>query len=220
MSTHRVLVAVLSVGVVAGCSTAEEPPSSESIDIAKIGQVASTFGPEFQVTEKSSGLDPKALENQKPPAGVKFEPADCAEFASMQTLPDELKGNMSAVIAEGMGNRLVAIALETSEQVPLNTPTDNCKKFSYVAGGTRGTIESVPAPQIDGVETLGVHRVVQAAMNGQVQTGEVYSYIAHLGDYQVIVTANPLVVPDKPTEPVDTARAEKLLSDAVAAIRS
>jgi hypothetical protein len=48
----------------------------------------------------------------------------------------------------------------------------------------------------------------------------VYSYIAQLGAYQVIVTANPLVTPDKPPVPVDTARAEGVLVDAVTAIRS
>lgn len=195
MSTHRVLVSVVSVGLLAGCSAAEDPGTAEPVDISKIGQLTSTFGPEFQVSEKSSGLDPKILENQKPPEGVKFEPAECGEFASMQTLPPDLKGNMSAVIAEGAGNRLVAIALETSQRVPLNDPSDNCKKFSYAAGATRGTIESVPAPQIDGVQTLGVHRVVQATVDGKMQTGEVYSYIAQLGEYQVIVTANPLVTP-------------------------
>ncbi len=210
---------MLGVALLAGCAGAEEAGTADPVDIAKIGQVKSTFGPEFEVTEKSSGLDPKMLENQKPPEGVKFEPAACAEFASMQTLPADLKGNMSAVIAEGAGNRLVAIALETSQQVPLNDPTDECAKFSYAAGATRGTIESVPAPPVDGVRTMGVHRVVQAAIDGKVQTGEVYSYVAQFGDYQVIVTANPLVVPDQPPAPVDIKRAEALLVDAVAAIR-
>ncbi len=75
----------------------------------------------------------------------------------------------------------------------------------------RGTVEVVDAPKIDGVQTLGVHRVLQTVINGKPRTGELYNYVAHFGDYQVIVTANPLVVPDKPVAPVDTQRAGELL---------
>lgn len=78
----------------------------------------------------------------------------------------------------------------------------------------------MPAPEIEGVQTFGVHRVLEANINGKSQTGEVYSYLAHFGDHQVIVTANPLVTADKPVAPVDTKRAEALLTDAVNAIRS
>lgn len=56
MSIHRVQVAVLGVALLAGCAGAEEAGTADPVDIAKIGQVKSTFGPEFEVTEKSSGL--------------------------------------------------------------------------------------------------------------------------------------------------------------------
>ncbi|HTY26803.1 MAG TPA: DUF5642 family protein, partial [Mycobacterium sp.] len=48
---------------------------------------------------------------------------------------------------------------------------------------------------------------------------EVFTYSAHFGVYQVIVTANPLVVPDKPVVPVNTRRATDLLVAGVNAIR-
>jgi hypothetical protein len=64
-----------------------------------------------------------------------------------------------------------------------------------------------------------VHRILQTTINGKPQIGEIYSYLAHFGDYQVIVSANPLVDGDKPVMPVDTKRAEALLSAAVAAIK-
>ena len=35
----------------------------------------------------------------------------------------------------------------------------------------------------------------------------------------VLVTANPLVIPNQPVAPVDIERAKKLLVDAVAAVR-
>ncbi|OBF19759.1 DUF5642 family protein [Mycobacterium sp. ACS4331] len=219
MSTHRVLFALLSVGLLAGCSGGS-PEDAGTADIAKVSEMKSTFGPDFQITEKSSGIDPKMLESPKLPEGLKFDPADCAAFATEQTMPDDLKGNMSSVIAEGNGNRFVVIAMQTSQEVPVKDPGDKCQKVSFSTGTMRGTMEVVPAPQIDGVQTSGVHRVLEANINGKSQTGEVYSYLAHFGDHQVIVTANPLVTPDKPVAPVDTKRAEALLTDAVNAIRS
>jgi len=84
----------------------------------------------------------------------------------------------------------------------------------------RGGFEVVDAPHIDGTRTLGVHRVLQALVAGSPRTGELYDYSAQFGDYQVIVIANPLVVPDQPVAEVDTQRARDLLVKAVAAIRS
>ena len=55
---------------------------------------------------------------------------------------------------------------------------------------------------------------------GSARTGELYDYSAQFGDYQVIVIANPLVVPDQPVAKVDTQRAQDLLVKAVAAVRS
>ena len=81
-------------------------------------------------------------------------------------------------------------------------------------------IDAVDAPPIDGAKTLGVHRVLQTVINGAPRSGEVYNYSAHFGPYQVIVTANPLVLPDKPVQKVDTERARTLLAAGVRAIRS
>lgn len=215
-------VVLASVGAPAGCSSGEGAASEgSSADIAKVAQLKSSFGPEFKVTEvPTTGIDPKLLAAQKLPEGLKFEPADCAQFAAGQQMPADLKGNMAAVSAEGAGLRFITIAMETNEPVPMAERPDNCQKVNFAGGALRGTVEVVETPQIDGVETQGVHRVLQTTVNGKPQTGEIYSYLAHFGDYQVIVTANPLVVPDKPVAPVDTARAQKLLEDAVAAIRS
>lgn len=207
---------MLAVVLFAGCSTEVAP----SADIAKVAEVKSSFGPEFKLSQVlPTGIDPQLLSGQKLPEGMKFDPPDCAEFANGQTMPADLKGNMAAVTAEGAGNRFITIAMETSQEIPFRTAGDDCSKVSFAGGALRGTVQSVPAPTIDGAQTLGTHRVMQATINGKTQTGEVYTYVAHFGDYQVIVTANPLVVPDKPVAPVDTQRAEALLTAAVAAIR-
>jgi hypothetical protein len=217
MFITRALLVVTGAGLLAGCSSGGPPEAS----IAKVVDVKTSFGPEFKVTDVPvTGIDPKMLGGQKLPEGLKFDPAGCAKFAAGQALPADLKGNMAAVAAEGAGNRFITIAMETSQPVPITDPGTDCQKVGFTGGALRGAVEVIPAPQITGVQTQGVHRILQTTINGKPQTGEIYSYLAHFGDYQVIVTANPLVVPDKPITPVDTKRAEDLLSAAVAAIKS
>jgi len=209
-----VLCAVMCASALAACS------SGQSADVVKIADVKSAFGPEFTVSEiPKTGIDGKLLAAQKLPEGVTFDPADCAKFAVGPQFPPDIQGNMAAVTAEGGGNRFIAIALETSEPIAMPTPGDDCKMVSFVKGALRGTVEVVAAPHIDGVETQGVHRVMQSTAPGAPQTGEIYSYRASFGKYQVIVTAKPVASPGRPVAPVDTGRAENLLSAAVSAIR-
>jgi hypothetical protein len=127
---------------------------------------------------------------------------------------------MSAVTAEGRGNRFVVIALETSKALPFNDPGKDCNKVTFTGPQTRGGAQVVEVPQIESTRTLGVHRVMQALTPGGPRTGELYDYSAAFGDYQVIVIANPLVIPDQPVAPVDTQRARDLLVKAVAAVRT
>ncbi len=84
----------------------------------------------------------------------------------------------------------------------------------------RGIIEAVDAPDIDGVDTAGSHRVIQTTVGGKPRTGELYNYTARMGSLLVIVTANPLVIPDKPVAPVDTKRAGELLTAGVFAVNA
>ncbi len=135
-------------------------------------------------------------------------------------MPPDLQGNMAAVSAEGKGNRFVVIAVETSKALPFNDPGKDCAKIAFSGPQVRGGMEVVDAPRIDGAQTLGVHRVLQAVTQGGARTGELYDYSAQFGDYQVIVVANPLVVPDQPVVPIDTQRARDLLVKAVKAVRT
>lgn len=217
MSTHRLLVAAAAVGALAGCAPAAD---SGSADIARVSEVAASFGPDYTVTQvEPTGIDPALLAGQDLPEHIRFDPPECAELAGGPAPDGELQGNMAAVTAEGDGIRYITIAMETSEEIPLRTPGENCTKVSFAGGQVRGTVESVPAPPIEDVQTVGTHRVMQAQVEDAVQTGEVYTYLAHFGNFRVIVTANPLVLPDQPVVPVDTERAQQLLTAAVAAIR-
>jgi hypothetical protein len=213
--------ALLAIGCACWLAACASGKSADSADIAKVADVKSSFGPEFHVVNIApTGIDPKLFAAQKLPTGLKFEPADCAKFALGQTMPPGLQGNMAAVSAEGAGNRFITIAVETSQPLPISDPGQNCKKVGFAGGQLRGAVEVVEAPQIAGTQTLGVHRVLQTVVDGKPRAGELYDYSAHFGSYQVIVTANPLVVPDRPVVPVDTQRARDLLVKAVTAVRS
>jgi Domain of unknown function (DUF5642) len=217
---RRMAVAIGSACLLAACSSAGSSGIT-SADITKISQVKSSFGPDYRIKDiPKTGVDPRVLSTHKLPPGLKFDPADCAKFVAGQDMPPGLQGNMAAVSAEGDGNRFIAIALQTSQAVPFTDPGRNCKKVGFDGGKVRGVIEVVDVPQIDGTRTLGVHRILQTTIDGEQRSGELYNYSAHFGDYQVIVTANPLVAPGKPVAPVDTNRARDLLVKSVAAVRS
>jgi hypothetical protein len=215
----RIAVAIGSVCLLAACSHPPEAPPSA--DITKIAQVKSDFGPGYKVKETAkTGIDPKVLSTHKLPPGLTFDPPDCAAFVVGEDMPAGLQGNMAAVAAEGAGGRFITIAMQTSQPVPFQEPGHNCKKVAFQGGRVRGLIEVVDVPQIDGTQTLGVHRVLQTVVQGKPRSGELYNYSAHFGDYQVIVTANPVVVQGQPAKPVDTKQARDLLVKSVAAIRS
>jgi hypothetical protein len=208
---------------VAGCSSAPAVDDKADIakaDIAKVLDVTSSFGPDFAVSKIApTGIDPRLLAQQPLPQGAVFDPPACAKVALGMSMPPGLKGNMAATTAEGDGNRFIAIALETSEALPVPDPGDACKKVAFAGGGVRGLIEVVESPVIDGATTLGTHRVIQTVIDGKPASGEIYNYLASFSTFRVIVTANPLVLPNKPVVPVDTTRARDLLTATVAAVR-
>lgn len=210
-------MALMTVLLLAACSS---EPGETTGDIAHVADLASSFGPEFKVTTVDpTGIDPRLLAPQSLPQGVTFDPADCAKFASGLAVPEGLQGNMAAVTAEGAGNRFITIAVETSEEISLPDPGQDCQKVAFAGPGARGLVEVAESPSIEDVRTLGTHRVVQTMVNGKPAAGELYNYVAGFGNYLVIVTANPLVLPDQPVAPVDTQRARDLLASAVSAIR-
>lgn len=216
----KVALVTAAVCVLAGCSSGADNASGK-VDIGKVADVKSSFGPEFKVTDITErAIDPKLLASRKLPEGLTFDPANCAKAAVGPDMPPDLQGNMAAVSAEGNGNRFVVIAVETSKALPFNDPGKDCAKIAFSGPQVRGGMEVVDAPHIEGARTLGVHRVLQAVTQGGARTGELYDYSAQFGDYQVIVIANPLVIPDQPVAKIDTQRARELLVKAVAAVRS
>jgi hypothetical protein len=221
--TSVVGTVLISVVLISGCSgdgsstsssTSASPPKS-SVDIDKVLSVKSKFAPPYVVhTIGTTAIDPKLLVPIQFQHDLVWDPADCAKYA--WTLPAGLKGNIATLTAEGEGNRFIAMAVETSEPVRLDPEVvEKCKYVTFSGKDMRGVVDVVDAPHIDGVQTLGKHRQLQTAA----ASGELYTYVAYLGDYLVVVTANPLPVANQPVPPVNVQRAQQLLTDAVAAVR-
>ncbi len=215
----RTLLALVCALSLAACSSAPAANDSKS-DIARVLETRSSFGGDFKVTTVApTGIDPRLLAPQTLPKGAVFDPPACAKVATGLVVPAGLKGNMAATTAEGEGNRFIVIAVETSEALRFPDPGDSCKKVAFAGEGVRGLVEVVESPSIGGASTLGTHRVVQTVVDGKPVSGELFNYVASFSTFTVIVTANPLVVPNVPVAPVDTQRARDLLTAAVADVR-
>lgn len=216
---HRAVAAVVCAALVAACSAGQSADLSNA-DIARVSELKSSFPAPFTVNSVGpAGIDPRYLTAQKLPPGLTFDPADCGKSAGQQAIPEGVKGNMAATTAEGDGVRYIVLAVETSEPVPVNEPTDQCGKVTFTGPGLRGLVEVVEAPQIDGVSTVGTHRVLQTTSEQGPRTGELYNYVARFGTFIVIVTANPLVVDGRPAAQVDTQRARDLVVQAVELVK-
>ncbi len=218
MRPLKLTALAVCAGLAVACGSGSSPDLSR-VDIAKIAELKSDFGPGFTVrTVGPAAVDPRLLAGQKLPPGLTFDPAACAASAGQETLPPGVKGNMAATTAEGDGVRYIVIAVETSEQVPVAQAGDQCAKVAFTGPGVRGLVEKVDAPRIDGVHTAGTHRVLQTTTPQGPRTGELYNYVATFGTVILVVTANPLVVPNAPVARIDTNKAQSLVTQAVDAI--
>lgn len=220
MSNPKLSLPALGACAVLLVSCAASQPDLADADIADVAGIEDSFGPPFTVsTVGPAAIDPRLLGPQTLPEGLTFDPADCGKLANERTLPPDVKGNMAATTAEGDGVRYIVMAVETSEPVPVNRPSGQCQKVTFSGPGIRGLVEVVEAPQIEDAETVGTHRVLQTTTQGGPRTGELYNYVAYFGTFIVIVTANPLVVPDRPVARVDTGRARDLVTRAVELVK-
>lgn len=215
------LASVVGVALIGGCSAkgaigASTTSARPKIDINKVLSLKASFGPDFTVrTIGQTAIDPKLLSPIQFQQGLGWDPADCAKYG--WTLPAGLKGNIATVSAEGEGNRFIAMAIETSESVDYDPAVvDGCRHVSFSGADVHGVVDVVDSPHIDGVPTLGKHRQLHTAVG----SGELYTYVAYLDNYLVVVTANPLPAPNQPVPPVNVQRAQQLLAAAVAAVRS
>lgn len=213
----KAVVAIALLCLLVGCSSGA---SLTKADITKVIEVKSSFGPEFKVKDIAKrAIDPKLFSAHKLPPGLTFDPAECSKVAVTPEMPLGLHGSMAGVSAEGVGNRFLVIAMDTSEPLPFNDPGQRCNNVNFTGSKVDGSIEVVEAPTIEGTRTLGLHRVLQAT-NGSGRSIELYHYSAQFGHYQVIVTAIPTMSLKEPAAPADTQRARDLLVKSVNAIRS
>ncbi|MGA7051173.1 MAG: DUF5642 family protein [Mycobacterium sp.] len=215
----KAVLTIVSVCVLAGCSSGGNASSPRKADISKVTEVKSSFGPEFKVKEIAKrAVDPTAMSGPKLPAGVVVEPSECAKVVLGPEMPLGLQGSMAGVSAESDANRFMVIALETSAPLPFPDDGRHCSRVTFSGPHMQGSVEAVDAPKIDDTRTVGMHRVLQSVDNAS-HSSELYQYLAQFDDYEIIITASPVVVPDQPVVLVDTQHARDLLVKAVAAVR-
>jgi hypothetical protein len=210
----------MCVGLLAACGTSQ---SAHPTDVTQVFSVKTTFGSDYRVTTKGpSDITPNMVGEQKLPPGVTFDPPECDKLATGQRLPSGTQGRTAAVVAEGNGNRLIAIAITATKPVPYDDSiTSKCKQVTFKSnnGNLNGTVEVVDAPQIHETQTTGRHRQVQVNARGKQRSNELYNYVAYFGDNVVMVDASSVQRRNEPPPPIDVARAQQLLADAVAAMR-
>ncbi len=216
---QRAVLTIVSVCVLAGCSSGGNASSPRKADISKVAELKSSFGSEFKVKEIAKrAVDPTAMSGPKLPPGIVVDPSECAKVVLGPEMPLGLQGSMAGVSAEGDANRFMVIALETSAPLPFPDDGRHCSKVTFSGSQVQGSVDAVDVPKIDGTRTVGMHRVLQSVDNAS-RTSELYQYLAQFDDYEIIITANPVVVPDQPVVLVDTQHARDLLVKAVAAVR-
>jgi Domain of unknown function (DUF5642) len=222
------VAAVAGACALAGCSPGGHASGASGVsgasppkaDITKVADVKSSFGPDFKLTDIARRpVDEAFFSDRKLPAGLTFDPPECGKVVLAPPAPEGVEGSMTGVSADGDGNRFVVVAVHATPAVPLNDPGHHCAVVTFTAPHVKGSIETVDAPEIQGAQTLGVHRVVQALNDDAKHTTELYRYSAQFGDYNVFVVATPLADADQPAAQVDTDRARDLLAKAVAAVR-
>ena len=213
------VVCVATLLLALGCST--DSMLNRHIDTSKIFSVKSTFSPAFKVvTTGPTGIDPRLLAPRKLPPDISLDPPDCAKYALSQPLRPGLKGNMATLAAQGENNRLLAVAVATAQPVAYEAVSDHCKHITLTGRSLKGEIYAIDAPQIDGATTLGTYSVLEATVADRTRSSESYNYTAYLGNHHlVLVTANPVLVPNQSPAPLNVDRARRLLTDSVAAVR-
>lgn len=221
MAMAKVYFGVLcALALLAATACSDSSNRNRHIDIGRVFAVKSSFAADYKVvTSGPTDIDPRLLTPQKLSPDMTVDPADCAGYASGQTLPRGLKGRMATVSAEGNSSRFTVVAIEASQPVPYQPISDHCKHITFTGRSVKGVIDVIDAPHIDAAQSLATHRVLEAALGGQNHSGDVYNYTAYLGKYLVLVAANSLSVPGQPPVLVDVDKPRRLLTDSVAAVR-
>src|SRR5271156_633315 len=115
----RAILIIVSVCVLAGCSSHGNASSPRKADISKVAEVKSSFGPEFKVKDIAKrAVDPTAMAGPKLPPGIAIDPPECAKAVLGPDMPLGLQGSMAGLSAEGDADRFMVIALETSAPLP------------------------------------------------------------------------------------------------------
>ena len=144
--------------------------------------------------------------------GWTAEPAQCA------TLVDPAAG-ASALGLSGSGDGgLLYVVVVSGAATRDPVLTAQCAQWQMTYGSSSATAELVPAPDIEGVDTVGISATIRTVVeSGRATEALARTFIGYLGQNVVFVTL--VVDPASPYPPLPPQTAADLLVKSVAALR-
>jgi len=218
---HFAVVGAAAV-FVAACGAAPEPaPPNLStttpaamgdIDPARIDRARYDLPPDYEVTDVSGRVAPVAQWGFGP--GWTAEPGICGPISDPVVDPATVRGWS----ASGAGGIVYAVAAGGAVDIDPVT-ADQCATWTLSAGPTTGTVRSIEAPSIEGVQTHAMAAEALTVVEGGTETrSQATTVVASEGDHVVYVTV--VTDPGSPNPALDGDFAASLLSETVAALRS
>jgi hypothetical protein len=195
-------------------SRESSPGQAGHVTPSRIGALRTAFPPGYQVGEVSSPRSPAGSWG----LGADFtaDPAACAALAN----PVSGDAPPQGIAASGPGGIVYAVVVASAPPPTLDPAVvADCAHWSMGAGRTSATVDLTPAPDIQGVATLGMATATRTVVEGGNETdGQIRTVTAYLGDYLVFVAL--VTDPGSPQPALPPDFADTMLVTAVATLRA
>jgi len=216
----RALLLGLVTAVLAACAQphgAQQPSSAvtpesthTAVDPGRIKRVRSDMPSGYEVADAVGVASPAEVWGFR--TGLTAEPPQCA------TLVDPTAGG-SALGLSGSGDGGLLYVVVVPGVATLDPVlTAQCPQWQMAYGSSSATAELVPAPHIEGVDTVGMSATIRTVVESGRQTeARAQTFSGYLGQCVVFVTL--VVDPASPHPPLPPQTAADLLVKSVAALR-
>jgi hypothetical protein len=184
----------------AACARSPAPPVSPSpsrspsahgtaVNPANIKRVGRELPPGYEVTTGiPSAASPRVIWELEP--DVTAKPPQCAILADPGDGRDQSAQGVSGSGSGGIVDAVVVSLPGLPGPLALDhTVVAACTQWTMIAGHTTASVRLTDAPQIDGVETLGMVTDIRTSVeSGTEIDSRAYTFTAYLGDYYAFTT--------------------------------
>lgn len=214
---------VVTVLLLASCAPARQPTPAppaatpaRHIDPANIRRMGRELPPGYEVTTVSGEAAPPAIWGLG--ANNASTPARCAALADPSGGHGQSAQGISGSGAGGIVYAVVAAAASGPVSLDPSLVTQ-CQAWTMTSRRATARLHLIPAPRIDGAETLGMTADITTSVEGGNQIGSrTNTFTAYLGDYYAFTTL--ISDPGSPHSPLTPQFAADLLVKAVSALRA